>query len=222
MFAGPLQKAESDCEIFESIGGLLLTAAAGGGINGMSKSLIDWNHAYQSGNWDGCDEGGQMSRYALLGGLITLSGGTALLDVGCGRGLLREFIRPGILHSYTGVDISQAAIDKVADRKPHERFACARLEAWQPDQQYEVIVLNEVLYYLENPYAALDKMHQCLRPGGTIILSIYRKTGWRSPNLNAEKQARRYVAEKGLKLVEDIVFTSKTGGEKTWMILVIR
>jgi 2-polyprenyl-3-methyl-5-hydroxy-6-metoxy-1,4-benzoquinol methylase len=188
----------------------------------MKRRSIDWDQDYQAGRWDGADEKEQLSRYALLGGIITLTGASSLLDVGCGRGLLREFIPPDALTSYTGLDVSQVALNKVSNPKPYEKFVCTRLEDWQPEGVYEAIVMNEVLYYLEDPCEALNKMSRCLHPGGALVISIYQKSGWRSPNRRALKEARAFLVEKGWGLIEDIEFCTNVKGRNTWSIIVAR
>ena len=188
----------------------------------MKNRLINWDDDYAMGRWEGFGDQEHIARYALLGGLIHFSKARTLLDVGCGRGLLRKFIPKGALASYTGIDISQVAIDGITDRQPHERFICARVEHWQNDHNYEAIILNEILYYLEDPCEVLDLMHAWLQPAGVLIISIYRHPSWRSPNHHALKVARKVFQEGKFKIIDDLEIRARLHSESSWSILLAR
>jgi 2-polyprenyl-3-methyl-5-hydroxy-6-metoxy-1,4-benzoquinol methylase len=188
----------------------------------MVVPKIDWDKDYAAGQWDGCNETDQFPRYILMGGMISLAGMTDLLDVGCGRGLLRRFIARETIKSYTGVDISREALKQVVDPRPNEKFVCARLEDWVPEATFDCIILNEVLYYLQKPELVLQKMDNCLRPGGVMLTSIFQKRSWRSPNKRALKATRQFLGEHDYLMLSDIDLTMRAKQSATWTVILAR
>ena len=96
-----------------------------------------------------------------------------ILDMGCASGAL--FRTPGgEAYSYTGVDISSVAIEDGRRQSPKADLHVARLEDFQPAHSFDVIVFNEVLYYLDIDMAAaqVTRYAEHLDPGGTILVSM--------------------------------------------------
>jgi SAM-dependent methyltransferase len=95
----------------------------------------------------------------------------ALLDVGCGHGLLLdEARRRGF--EVTGLELSHGAAAYARDvlgldvrEEPLERFVES-----QPHGSFQLIVLVDVLEHLEDPLAALDACERLLAPGGALCL----------------------------------------------------
>ncbi len=177
--------------------------------------IPDWDQAYTHGIQDGCEERESSPRFALIGGLCNQTGVTDILDVGCGNGLLRASLP---LHSsrYTGLDCSAVVIQRLKDRGGAE-FVCADAEQWIPPRDYDAIILNEVLYYFNNPGLALSKYYGALCLGGIFIVSIYKRQTrfWqRNPNRRALNV-----------LVEVLPHASRyevNDGKGTWVVLVCK
>ena len=92
---------------------------------------------------------------------------------GCASGAL--FRTPGgEAYSYTGVDISAVAIEDGRRQSPNADLHVAALEDFQPAHSFDVIVFNEVLYYLDIDMAAaqVTRYAEHLDPGGTILVSM--------------------------------------------------
>jgi predicted TPR repeat methyltransferase len=110
------------------------------------------------------------------------------LDLGCGAGLLAETLRLNGFDRYTGVDISQVAIDAAAARLKALRasypetciFETGALGSYVPGDladkgPYDLIVLSEVLYYLDTAADARTEVERCARwlsSGGCICVSL--------------------------------------------------
>jgi 2-polyprenyl-3-methyl-5-hydroxy-6-metoxy-1,4-benzoquinol methylase len=188
----------------------------------MNKKSIDWDRDYTAGRWDGFDDLHQWTRYAVVGGIIRQSGAKSVLDVGCGHGLLRNFLPQHAAQSYTGLDISKAALDAVPDPQPEERFICTDIEDWEPEGTYDAIVLSEVLYYLDDIEAVLMKMSGCLHTRGVIIASIYRHPSFFNPDHVALKKTRRFFGSKGYEPVADLQIVTNAPVKNTWSILASR
>jgi len=95
----------------------------------------------------------------------------ALLDVGCGHGLLLDEARRSG-YAVTGLELSESARAYATDvlgldvrDEPVERFA-----ADQPEASFQVIVLADVIEHLEDPLGALDACERLLAPGGALCV----------------------------------------------------
>lgn len=131
--------------------------------------------------------GGTLSidtRKAIIATLIhhTMPSAQSLLDVGCAAGgLAQTASREGLEH-YVGVDISEYAIKKArkqlleGKKLSSARFYTCDLCDFTPENnsQFDVIVFNEVLYYLDVKEAVvqLERYSNWLRPGGVFCISM--------------------------------------------------
>src|SRR5262249_39938696 len=142
-------------------------------------SVEEWNRQYSSSTWVYLTSLEQAPRYAIIEAWrrrIKPSG--SVLDLGCGEGVLFEQIPEDMKVNYTGVDLAQVAID-VASKKIRdsstERFVCADLVTFDPPAglAFDVIIFNEVLYYVADPPAVVRRYRKALAPSGLIIVSIF-------------------------------------------------
>jgi 2-polyprenyl-3-methyl-5-hydroxy-6-metoxy-1,4-benzoquinol methylase len=132
-----------------------------------------------------------------------------VLDIGCSQGILQEGLR---YHRYLGVDNFDRSI-ALAQLKSDARtqFVCADGSNFVADAPPDAVVMNEVLYYLPDPMAAVEHHASQLAPGGVLIVSIYART-WSSPRLLRAIAAR-------LELVESSLVTSD---HLSWTVAVFR
>src|SRR4051794_27446845 len=72
-----------------------------------------------------------------------------LLDLGCGPGLLLDYLAAtGVIENvdYRGIDLSATMIDAARARWPHHDFSCRDIVAAPlPDQSVDVVIMNGVL-----------------------------------------------------------------------------
>lgn len=109
-----------------------------------------WDAEFTSGKWDCLDDMSQdcmnpyIERYANKG---------AVLDLGCGPGATGNELAVDSYHSYTGVDISDVAIDKARartlrnQRETRNSYCQSDIYSYVPVQQYDVIAFGDSLYY---------------------------------------------------------------------------
>ena len=142
-------------------------------LPGLSNKQA-WEREYADGVWSQLGNGADADRYAIiLGHLIRRPGPSSLLDVGCGAGHLLEFASRASLSDYVGVDISEEAIDRARARDlPRTSFVAATAEQYVPDRTFDVIVFNEVLFYLRDPRAVLTRYQTYLNPHGLLLVSM--------------------------------------------------
>jgi SAM-dependent methyltransferase len=97
-------------------------------------------------------------RFAVMLELLADAGERpVLLDLGCGPGLLLDYMAASGIVSrvgYHGVDLSQSMIDAARARWPRNRFSCRDiLESPLPDQSVDIVVMNGVLTERASPSA---------------------------------------------------------------------
>lgn len=81
--------------------------------------------------------------------LLRTTYGSAL-ELGCGNGELARHLAPRCL-SYTGVDAVGSALDGACMAVPKGQFLQAFLPCDLPDGAHDLIILSEVLYFLDRP-----------------------------------------------------------------------
>ena len=99
-----------------------------------------------------------------------------LLEIGCGKaGFLRmaeEYFE------VEGMDISAYAIHAI---QPHfgDRVKVSNIEQHPlPAQQYDVIVVFNILEHLRRPAQVVDRLHFALKKDGLLIGSVPHNAGW--------------------------------------------
>lgn len=173
-------------------------AAAPGVVGGWGRRLgllphrperwttEQWTAAYGAGQLRYYAELEELARYSVIIGYIAWAAGAnpgrppTLLDVGCGTGLLRERLEGVAFSSYVGIDLSDTAIERAAS-VGHDRSRFVVGDATALDLgRFDVVVLNEVLYYAPDPGALLRRVEGALAPGGVLVVSMWRHPGDRS------------------------------------------
>ena len=145
-----------------------------------------WEQDYSEGKWQYLDNVRQLGHYSLIiGYYMYYRPHSSVLDVGCGHGVLQRRLRALGYARYVGVDTSQHAIDQAkTERDDQTAFCCADAESYVPQETFDVIIFNEVVYYFSAPIDAVARLAQSLNPGGIVIISMVQKEGsrviWRS------------------------------------------
>ncbi len=135
---------------------------------------IDAQRAYYDKRWAAADRANplELLRAVTILRLLARTGlrGPNILDLGCGRGWL-----PGILSAFgptTGIDLSEEGIAAARERWPGVDFRAGDLfETPLENEAYDVVVSQEVIEHVEEQAAYLEVAANCLRPGGTLILT---------------------------------------------------
>jgi 2-polyprenyl-3-methyl-5-hydroxy-6-metoxy-1,4-benzoquinol methylase len=132
-----------------------------------------------------------------------------VLDIGCSQGILQEGLRYG---RYLGVDNCDQSITLARPKCDQwTQFMCADGSTFVANQPPDAVVMNEVIYYLPDPIAAVAHHSRYLAAGGVVIISIYART-WSSRCLLRAIAAR-------LELVESSLIRS---GHLAWTVAVYR
>ena len=142
----------------------------------LNAPAESWDEEYRSGRWAYLSSLEQVPRYALIAAWIEcLKPEGSVLDIGCGEGILTEWLRS--CGHYHGIDISQIALARARDRDQlngRKAFDCASAETFYQtcSMRFDCIVFNEVLYCCSDPIRILARYERLLNPGGYIIVSV--------------------------------------------------
>jgi 2-polyprenyl-3-methyl-5-hydroxy-6-metoxy-1,4-benzoquinol methylase len=137
-----------------------------------------WEGEYDKGSWNHLENVRELVRYsAVIGYYSYYCAGGSVLDIGCGAGVLqRRLLLSGYAH-YLGIDLSERAIAQ-AQRlacDPRAAFCCADAELYTPHETFDVIIFNEVLYYLADPVSVVQRLSSAIKPKGVGIVSMLRR-----------------------------------------------
>ncbi len=133
-----------------------------------------WDSEYSGNQWDYMKNISELGRYSMITGYLAhLKPDAAILEVGCGTGILFERLKHLPYQYYKGIDISEKAIESAqqfADDKT--AFVAGNGVNFSDNQKYDVVIFNEALYYFDDCLGVLKHYTQMLKPGGFFIISM--------------------------------------------------
>jgi 2-polyprenyl-3-methyl-5-hydroxy-6-metoxy-1,4-benzoquinol methylase len=183
--------------------------------NRLLQSAQTWEAQYAAGRWDYLAELSELARFSVLAGYIWhLKPGGAVLDTGCGQGVLLRRLPVSCYSRYVGIDLSGSAIC-VAQEHANERstFLVADCEEYSPAEQFDVIVFNEVLFCLRDPLGTVERYARSLNPGGLLLVSMCTAARATAPILRRLKRAYATVDE---------VSVVHSGRKVSWVCTALR
>jgi 2-polyprenyl-3-methyl-5-hydroxy-6-metoxy-1,4-benzoquinol methylase len=99
----------------------------------------------------------------------------SILDVGCGEGTLSDYVTEQQRPKYLGIDISKEAVHHGRAKRPGIKFKATNAETFVPRHNFDAIVFNEVLYYM-NHRNTLMHYSKFLNPGGILVISVFYRS----------------------------------------------
>jgi SAM-dependent methyltransferase len=134
-----------------------------------SQSLID-----EGDREEGLSPVRRINNRRLLRALEAIAPGRRLLDIGCGPGF---FLKSAAAWGYQVIGVEPDA-NTVERARAHAEVRHGYFpEASPPDQDFDVIVMNDVLEHMPDPGAAIDACWRKLRPGGVLVLNCPSRNG---------------------------------------------
>jgi SAM-dependent methyltransferase len=137
-----------------------------------------WDEEFSSGRWDILLDSENDQIYKFIN---KYRGNGTILDLGCGYGTTL-FHNPDGYSKYTGVDISNFAIDKCHIMCKEKQmgtdiadFHISDITSFMPERSYDIILFRESLYYLPKGKIGpvLKKYSEYLSPVGVFIVRIW-------------------------------------------------
>jgi SAM-dependent methyltransferase len=144
-----------------------------------------WTSAYDTGTLEYYNRLDEMARYSVILGYVGWFGESlrrlpSILDVGCGVGLLRQRLCDDAFSQYVGVDLSAAAIaNALSHAHVRSRFIVGDVASADLGR-FDIVILNEVLYYASDPPGFLRELRRVRNTDGLLIVSMWRHPGDRT------------------------------------------
>jgi 2-polyprenyl-3-methyl-5-hydroxy-6-metoxy-1,4-benzoquinol methylase len=148
------------------------------GSSRMKRRL--WNQEFAKGRWDFIENTSADLIYEYIGKYCRNG---SILDLGCGSGNTGCELEANSYRDYTGVDISDVAIEKAIqrsvanhrDKKNH--YQQSDITTFTPSQKFNVILFRESVYYIPRPQikSVLDHYSSFLESGGVFIVRCYNQ-----------------------------------------------
>lgn len=144
------------------------------------RRQLRWNKQYKRGRWNNLKGDIEKIRYQTIIDFISkyAANNPSILDLGCGEGILCERMNHQHYSFFVGIDFSSVSIQNATQLNlPNTQFICTDIHSFAPDKKFDVIVFNEVFYYIHESEKkhVLNRMMDSLSPNGIIITSIFRE-----------------------------------------------
>jgi SAM-dependent methyltransferase len=113
------------------------------------------------------------------------------LEIGCSVGVLTAKLAP-LCDTLLAIDVAEAALNRALRRVPEVAFELREVPEEFPDGSYDLVVVSEVLYYLDEPAfeATLNAIERTLLPGGVLLAVHWRPVAERYPFTGDEVHER--------------------------------
>jgi len=158
---------------------------------------------------DLCQEGQtDMTSLKHLMELLDIKPGEKVLDLGCGAGIIAEYVSDQTGASVAGLDYAATAIAEAASRTERKRdrlsFKQGNFNALDyPDGSFDAIISLDTLYWASDLEATLSALKRALKPGGRIGIFMNHHIGDGDPlDLLAAQHSKlaKAIAKVGLPL----------------------
>jgi SAM-dependent methyltransferase len=172
-----------------------------------SRSGARWDQAFSAGKYAFLHKPSEKARLKeiaeMIGRSIAEKGRCEIVDIGCGEGLLLDYLAGLDVARYVGVDVSAVALSRLPDSVFPVAAINASLAQWHgdpPPRARRILVASEVLYYDEHGIA--DLAHFAADGVSEIIISCvggrHDKPNWTA----ASRKLWREIASAGWTLIE--------------------
>ncbi|WP_010521743.1 class I SAM-dependent methyltransferase [Aquimarina agarivorans] len=144
-----------------------------------------WNTQYKNGRWDNLRGKIEIERYKTIVDICKnyAKPNPSIIAMGCGEGILLDHLQSMPYSDFLGMDFSEVCIATAKQKThPNSEFICADIHTFVPKKTYDVIVYNEVFYYVQaaERQQVLNTALDHLSEKGIIIVSMFRdgKGAW--------------------------------------------
>ena len=181
-----------------------------------------WEQEYQAGKWENLSNSPDFARYKVVAGWIHSFGPSLrLLDVGCGHGVMLKHLDLERISQFTGLDIAESALNAIQPRRPQDRYVCSPIEQFQPDDRWDVILFNEVLYYMHDPVSPLRQFEKALAPGGFFVISMHKKNNPLAFNNKCLRKVRGFIRSAGYEMLDGVEIR-RLASRTAWELFKVR
>jgi len=163
----------------------------------LPPSYFDAAYAADPDPWNFAASPYERDKYAATLDALPRPRYAAALEVGCSIGVLTASLAPRC-DALVALDVAEAALDQARARCRHLpglRFARAQVPGEWPEGRFDLILLSEVVYYLDAGDVAglAARTRAGLRPGGDVVLVHW--TGETHYPLTGDEAADLFIRE---------------------------
>ena len=140
----------------------------------LPAAYFDDLYAKDTDPWRFATSDYEREKYATTLAALPRARYQSVLEIGCSIGMLTRQLAA---HAETlcAIDLAAQALDEARIRcadLPHVRFDLMSVPAHWPSGTFDLIVLSEVVYYLDRAdlAALVERIRACLVPGGDVVL----------------------------------------------------
>lgn len=141
--------------------------------------------------------------------LTSLLEGKKIIEVGCGSGLLLQYLPKDL--ELTGTDFSQGNLNKAKEKSPHVNFFKADLNdknGWiKHSNSFDSVLCSEVVEHIKDDKTAMEILFSLLKPNGVLVLTVPAFNLLFSEFDKKEGHFRRYSKKQISELVEGAGFS---------------
>jgi ubiquinone/menaquinone biosynthesis C-methylase UbiE len=96
--------------------------------------------------------------------------GSKVLELGCGTGELLATVKPSL---GIGIDFSEEMLKIARSKHPHLKFVLADAVDFTSDEEFDYIILSDLLTSLWDVQAVLKNIKKICHPGTKLVISTY-------------------------------------------------
>ena len=161
----------------------------------LPPSYFDARYALDPDPWQFATSDYERAKYAATLDALPRDHYASALEVGCSIGVLTAALAERC-DALVSLDLAERALAQARARcrsLPHVRFERAQVPGQWPQGSFDLILLSEVVYYLDAPDVARLSacVRNCLRPGGDVVLVHW--TGETHYPLTGDEAAERFI-----------------------------
>lgn len=162
----------------------------------LPPSYFDGQYAGSADPWQLATSDYEREKYAATLAALPAPRFASAVEVGCSIGVLTRALAERC-DAVLGLDVVDKALEQARDRNKdlaHVRFARAQVPGEWPEGTFDLIVLSEVVYFLDpvDVERLVERVKGSLRPGGTIVLVHW--TGVTHYPLSGDEAAELFMA----------------------------
>jgi 2-polyprenyl-3-methyl-5-hydroxy-6-metoxy-1,4-benzoquinol methylase len=143
-----------------------------------------WDSEYVTGRWNCLDTTGDQSVHLLVEKYADKGG---ILDLGCGTGTIGVALNREAYGFYTGLDVSDVAIEKAKQRAQdngyvdRNEYCRSDILSFEPARKYKVILYGDSIYYIPQGKipSMLERYSAFLAENGVFIARLFEASGKR-------------------------------------------
>lgn len=140
----------------------------------LPPSYFDGQYAANADPWQLATSDYERAKYAATLASLPRPRYASAVEVGCSIGVLTRMLAERC-DTILGLDVVETALAQARERNrdlPHVHFGRARVPDEWPSGTFDLLVLSEVVYFLDPGDVArlVARVKESLKPGGTVVL----------------------------------------------------